>query len=470
MNLKTELNKLAIERGVDLIGFGSPERMSFAPVGQKPEDFLKGLKTIVSLGVSLPRSSIEYLPRSRRQFHNSFEMVNDKLKDISCEIAVFLEKKGYRAIPFTTQELGEKPEFSNNHAAVAAGLGEFSVSGIVLTPEFGPRVRFSTVLTEATIKPDSLMKKNLCLYPECRLCIDSCSPNAITSSSEFEGNNSVYGNLISELCRNYQSSLLKGLRCGLCIRACPVGSTMSLPDKKSLTQELKEFVKRIGADLIGIAPSERLNEAPEGHRPGDFLRNVKSIVSFGVLLPKANVGKLPATRREYQMSFLMASRKINRIGFELERFLEDKGYRSIAIGDGCDFVRKGSNRYEAQAYATGLVAEISNAHAAVAAGLGEFGISGLFLSRGFGPRVRLNTIITEAPLISDSLVHSKLCLFPECKKCIEICPPGAIIESNKFDRIKGSTKGLIKEKCNYYQNVVLNGYRCGLCVKACPVA
>ncbi len=452
-----------------MIGIASPEWMENALAGQKPTDFLKETRAVISLGGRLPRGSVEGLPLTRRQFHNSFEMVNDRLIDTSYEITILLEKNGYRAIPFPPEELGGGVDLSNNLAAAAAGLGELAFNGLLLTTECGARVRFSTVLTDAPIKPDPVKEKKLCTYPGCRACADACPANAIVLKHRSTRGARPNGYLVRELCQHYQSSKLKGLRCGLCIQACPVGKKMKTSRDKNLTETLKGFARENGADIVGIASLDRLENAPQGHRPRDYFKDTKSVVSFGIRMPTPNIEGLPDTQREYQVSFLTASKKINRMGYELERFLEDKGYKSVAIGDGCDLVRKGSNRYEVPPYGAALEAEISHSHAAAATGLGELGMSGLFLSKEFGPRVRLNTLLTEAPLIPDPTAPSGLCTFPECKGCIEACPPRAITEGVEFDRMKGNKKGITKQKCNYYQTVVLNGYRCGLCIQVCPV-
>lgn len=49
-------------------------------------------------------------------------------------------------------------------------------------------------------------------------------------------------------------------------------------------------------------------------------------------------------------------------------------------------------------------------HAAVACGLGELGLSNLFLAPDMGPRVRLSAFITTAPLEPDPMYEEPLCL------------------------------------------------------------
>lgn len=48
------------------------------------------------------------------------------------------------------------------HAPYLAGLGSFGVNNVLLTPEFGPRVRFASVFTTAEFPPDPVIDADLC--------------------------------------------------------------------------------------------------------------------------------------------------------------------------------------------------------------------------------------------------------------------------------------------------------------------
>ena len=100
-----------------------------------------------------------------------------------------------------------------------------------------------------------------------------------------------------------------------------------------------------------------------------------------------------------------------------------------------------------------FLAEISHRHAAAAAGLGEFGWSGLLITPEYGPRVRFLSLITEAELEPTPLYHGpKLC--DRCGECIRHCPSKALSAE-----IKGITKIQIEDKTFEYANK--NNWRCG---------
>ena len=59
-----------------------------------------------------------------------------------------------------------------------------------------------------------------------------------------------------------------------------------------------------------------------------------------------------------------------------------------------------------------------------AAGLGELGLSKLFLSPQFGPRQRMYAVLTDAELEPDPLLTEPVC--DECGACLRGCPAEAI--------------------------------------------
>ena len=59
-----------------------------------------------------------------------------------------------------------------------------------------------------------------------------------------------------------------------------------------------------------------------------------------------------------------------------------------------------------------------------AAGLGELGMSKLFLTPQFGPRQRVYAVLTDAVLDADPLLSEPVC--DDCGECVRACPAGAM--------------------------------------------
>jgi len=69
------------------------------------------------------------------------------------------------------------PSFSHRYGAAAAGLGVIGWSGNLLTPQYGARVLLESVLTDAELEPDPMLKESPC--DGCRTCVKVCQSGFI---------------------------------------------------------------------------------------------------------------------------------------------------------------------------------------------------------------------------------------------------------------------------------------------------
>jgi len=192
----------------------------------------------------------------------------------------------------------------------------------------------------------------------------------------------------------------------------------------SLTDEVKSFAcDELDVDYVGISDVERLAGAPVGHRPMDLLPGARSVVVMAVRLTE---GAVQAIFRAYEDGLrhaqciygthgyaLTPNLHLKFASYRMARFLEKKGFVTTPLPSGPG----------------GGGVPFSHRHAAVAAGLGEFGWSGLFLTTDYGPRVRLVSAITRADLEPDPLYDGPaLCDVSACGVCVSVCPSGALTE------------------------------------------
>lgn len=194
--------------------------------------------------------------------------------------------------------------------------------------------------------------------------------------------------------------------------------------KIDLTKGVKEFaVERLGIDLLGVAPANRFEGGPEGSRPTDYLPNAISVVVGAAKIPDAVVEvaghyeEMGKTLGPYMWyGYVILNWDLSSAARRLVRFLEAKGFKSLPFPPTGLLYKYGSR------------ADFSHRHAAVAAGLGEFGFSGLLLTPEFGPRQRLVSVITDAPLKASPMYNGpKLCRPDACEyACIKACPTTAM--------------------------------------------
>lgn len=142
-----------------------------------------GMNRGVSVAVALPKEvvrSIQHGPT--RSYFESYHRLNAQLDRLVTAGADFLRQKGFRAFAQTTDVVTETEDYRTRlpHKTVAtrAGLGWIGKSALLVTPEYGPAVRLSSLLTDAPLDCAEPVVHSQC--GNCTACADACPGKAIT--------------------------------------------------------------------------------------------------------------------------------------------------------------------------------------------------------------------------------------------------------------------------------------------------
>ena len=117
----------------------------------------------------------------------------------------------------------KRPSKSIKMAARLAGLGWIGKCCLLVTPNVGPRVRWASVLTDASLKAIEKPMKDGC--GDCHECVDICPTKAFTGES-FREEDPREIRYNAHKCDKYLSKLEKTSAlgvCGMCLYACPYG-------------------------------------------------------------------------------------------------------------------------------------------------------------------------------------------------------------------------------------------------------
>lgn len=146
------------------------------------------------------------------------------------------------------------------------------------------------------------------------------------------------------------------------------------------TTDLKDQVRRLGADFVGIADAAGfLSPDYTGNKPQDFMPRIRSVIVIGVVIPKGCVQPLPKGRPEYTNTLMAGTATLRVIAFRLARDLEKQGYLAALVPtEGSEFGMWYTDRET-------LRADISLKYAAWLAGLGSYGLNQLLITRETGP-------------------------------------------------------------------------------------
>lgn len=149
------------------------------------------------------------------------------MAEVSLRVATFLRELGYN-----TRHCGNDTAMSVP-LAIEAGLGEFGRNGLLITEEYGPRVRLAKIYTDLEMtfdKPKSFGVREFCAV--CQLCSDNCPSKAIDTTKYHNDPTNVPKNgssigWVEKWQNNAQKCLISwnltagGAECGLCITVCP---------------------------------------------------------------------------------------------------------------------------------------------------------------------------------------------------------------------------------------------------------
>jgi Pyruvate/2-oxoacid:ferredoxin oxidoreductase delta subunit len=206
--LKQEIKHYAEKLGY-LCGFTKVDRRFIAECRDDKFPF----DTAVVLGMEMDKDLLDQVPYPGDRLFD-FEVYVESGKRVF-DVAEFIRSKGYRCfarIPFDGW-VKYPPH------AINAGLGELGALGVVITREFGPRVRWTMISVDAEIEPDSPVDLGMTEYCDaCRLCIRACPGKAI--SDERVWWRGVFKRKVNDTkCWPF---FVKYEGCGICLKVCPI--------------------------------------------------------------------------------------------------------------------------------------------------------------------------------------------------------------------------------------------------------
>lgn len=215
-----KLEQFVRKKGAGLIGFAKiSEQIVFKNKGVLHPN-------AIVLGFEMEKDRIDTAPSLKCQVE--VMRTYDKLGIISNKISKYLRKKGFSAhADHPLMGAALYPPM-----AQLAGLAWLGYSGIMISPEFGPRFRLTAVYTSIENLPFS--KKNEHSWVEkycdsCRKCIKECPGSAIFDEAILHESGRIT-HIDNTKCMPH---FINEFGCSICIKVCPFNSIPYEKIKKS---------------------------------------------------------------------------------------------------------------------------------------------------------------------------------------------------------------------------------------------
>jgi reductive dehalogenase len=228
-------------------------------------------------------------------------------------------------------------------------------------------------------------------------------------------------------------------------------------DPGKLSATVKQVARMLGASLVGICKLDRrwlysneYNLRTNECSPINVSEEFRYAIVLAYEMDYQVMQLSPAITHGFTIG--MGYTKMAMVASALAQFIRLMGYQALPMGNDT----------------------ANSIPLAIDAGLGELGRMGLLITPEYGPRVRLNKVLTNMPLIPD---HPKafgvweFCL--ECQKCARECPGMAIQQGAPSEQIYSQSNrsgihrwALDAEKCLSW--FAQNGSDCSNCIRVCP--
>ena len=219
-----ELKEWLVSQGAAAAGVADLEELSGYPT--LSENLMSGYKRGISMGIPIPRGALaDIRDRSTQLYLHAYDTVNRLLDDLAMRTANLLEAAGGRALAIPASHTLDRNVHRGNlsHKAVArcAGLGWIGKNILLVNPEYGPRLRYATVLTDLELETDSPLDRDC---GACTKCTEACPAGAIRGviAKPYPETREECVNLAACAAKlhEFKEELGKDI-CGVCIKVCP---------------------------------------------------------------------------------------------------------------------------------------------------------------------------------------------------------------------------------------------------------
>ncbi len=358
---------------------GSPE---------DPREHLPGCRSVITVGIDWPEDSAPSACGPLAEpCQGTLWGAGLLLDHLDFGLARALERWGYYTVIRT--------RFSPAAGAETAGLGERDGDGALVSPRYGKRLAFRTILTQAPLAPGAT---------------DFIRQAKKTPPTAHDLEH-LMGDFGAELVGVVPAETLEAIAHQL----------RGLVDEETLRVNVIETGPIHGKMTPKIAPRERARLTG----PSDWVEGARSVIVLGMSYPEPNLGRAGEPPADavgpYAFSQYAAIRELGIDALTIARELEHRGYRAAITYDLCGC---GSTTQNPRLSAPDI---FCNRFAAAAAGLGVIGRAGFVITPEFDARVRYVAIVTDAEI---EPTESKVKGFNPCEgcdaPCLSACPVRAL--------------------------------------------
>lgn len=232
--MAAEIKRVARFFGAGLCGITDADprwlyasRVDTRDLSAAPPELPEGLGTVIVMGHEMDEALVATYPSALAGAATGREYSHEAA--VVMQVAAYIRNLGYRAVA-SMNDTGLVIPY-----AIKAGLGEYARNQMVITPEFGPRLRFSKIFTDLPLDHNVPRPRGVRAFCDiCTKCADACPVKALPFGPPEVGGGNVSAikgvrkwTSDAEKCFGFWAKLATD--CAICMRVCPFNRDFSKP-------------------------------------------------------------------------------------------------------------------------------------------------------------------------------------------------------------------------------------------------
>jgi len=230
--MAAEIKRIAEFFGADLCGITDMDdrwlytsRVDTRDMSEAPNDLPQGMTSVIVMGHQMEKDLVATYPSALAGAATGREYSHEAA--VVMQLAAYIRNLGYEATA-SMNDTGLVIPY-----AVKAGLGEYARNQLVITPEFGPRLRFSKIFTNLPLTHDTPKPRGVRAFCDiCTKCADACPVKALPFGPPEVGGSNISAikgvrkwTSDAEKCFGFWAKMSSD--CAICMRVCPFNRDFS---------------------------------------------------------------------------------------------------------------------------------------------------------------------------------------------------------------------------------------------------
>ena len=229
--MSCEIKRIATFFGADLCGITDMDerwiyktRVDTRDMSETPNDLPEGMTSVIVMGHQMEQDLVATYPSALAGAATGREYSHEAA--VVMQLAAYIRNLGYEATA-SMNDTGLVIPF-----AIQAGLGEYARNQLVITPQFGPRLRFSKIFTNLPLSPDTPKPLGVRAFCDiCTKCADACPVKALPyGKPKLSDQTSAIKGVVkwtsdAKKCFGFWAKLSSD--CAICMRVCPFNRDFS---------------------------------------------------------------------------------------------------------------------------------------------------------------------------------------------------------------------------------------------------